>query len=182
MRFILGVVLAAVAAFLWGYVFWTVSSYPKTVLKTLPNQDTLVPALQDAIPEDGAYLIPAAELTEDAMEKQKQGPLAMILFHKGGAPPMDKTMLNGFLHMLGSAFLLAIVVATASRRSFLGRFVLVLWIALFLSIWTQMSNNIWWHFPIKYACLQMTYHLSAVAIMGLVLAFFIRPPVDPSMD
>lgn len=182
MRFILGVVVGAVALFFWGFVFWTVLPYPGSVLKTLPNQDTLTQALQDAIPADGAYLIPGAEQTEETLAKSQSGPVAMILFRKGGAAPQDATMLNGFLHMLGSAFLLAIAVATAGRRSFFGRFILVFWIGLFVAIWTQMSDVIWWHFPIQYACLQMTYHLSAITILGVVLALFIRPPAEPDVD
>lgn len=182
MRFVLGVLLGAVAMFLWSFVFWMVIPYPGSVLNTLPNQDLLVPALQAAIPADGVYLVPAAEESEEVMAQKEQGPVATIMFQKGGAEPMDKTMIRGFVHMLGCSFLLAIAVATAGRRTFLGRFVLIFWIGLFVAIWTEMSTVIWFLFPIRYACLQMTYHLSAIAVLGLVLAFFIRPPADPALD
>ena len=186
MRFLLGVLLGAVAMFLYAFVFWTVMPYANSVMQTLPEQERLIPIMQDSIPADGVYLVPsgaaADEETEESMAKKAQGPLATVLYRKGGADPMDKTMINGFVHMLGCSLLLAIAVATAGRRTFMGRFVLVFWIGLFTAIWTQMSTVIWMHFPIRYACLQMTYHLSIIAILGLVLAFFIRPPGDPALD
>jgi hypothetical protein len=182
MRFILGVLLGAVAMFLWAFVFWTVIPYPGSVFNTLPNQDVLVPAMQAAMPEDGVYLVPSAEPSEEVMAQKEQGPIATVMFRNGGADPMDKTMIRGFFHMLGCSCLLAIAVATAGRRTFLGRFMLVFWIGLFVAIWAEMSTVIWFYFPIRYGCLQMTYHLSAIAVLGVVLAFFIRPPGDPALD
>ena len=91
-------------------------------------------------------------------------------------------MTNGFLHMLGCSFLMAIVVATAGRRTYFGRLMLVAWVGLFAVLWIHMSPVIWFHFPIEYACLYMTYDLIAVIILGMILAFFIRPPADPEMD
>lgn len=182
MRFILGVLLGAVALFFWGFIFWAQLDYPGTVIKKLPNQETLVPALQDAIPEDGAYFVPDNDQSEETIAKLAAGPVATILFRKGGVPEDNKTMINGFLHMLGCAFLMAIVVATAGRRTYFGRLILVFWIGLFVALWTHMSTVIWFHFPIKYACLYMTYDLSSVVILGIILAFFIRPPVDPEID
>jgi hypothetical protein len=182
MRFILGVILAAVAAFFYGYFFWSQIGYPKTVIKSLPSQESLVPAMQAAIPETGVYMVPSYEDKEQSMTATQPGPIAMIMYQAEDGAAMKEVMTKGFLHMLGSAFLLAIVVATAGRRSFFGRLMLVFWVGLFLSIWTQMGNNIWWFFPIKWSCLQMTYHLTSITIMGVVLAFFVRPPADPTMD
>lgn len=181
MRFILGVVIGAIALFFWGFVFWVQLPYPASVIQTLPNQDAIVPALQDAISEDGAYFVPGYGQSEELMAKVQAGPVATILFRTGGAPEYSKTMINGFLHMLGCSFLLAIVVATAQRTTYFGRLMLVFWVGLFAVLWIHMSPVIWFHVPIKYACLYMTYDLIAVIILGIILAFFIRSPVDPEM-
>ena len=182
MRFILGVVIGAVALFFWGFVFWMLMPYSASVIHTLPNQDTLVPALQDAIAEDGAHFVPGYGQSEELMAKVQAGPVATLLFRKGGAPEYNKTMINGFLHTLGCSFLMAIVVATAGRRTYFGRLMLVVWVGLFAVLWIHMSPVIWFHFPIEYACLYMTYDLIAVIILGIILAFFIRPPADPEID
>ena len=48
MRALLGIVLAAVVLFVWGFLFWGIFPYPKEVLKTLPEQEqtALVAALK----------------------------------------------------------------------------------------------------------------------------------------
>ena len=184
MRFLLGVVIASVALFFWGFVFWTLSPYPQTVLKTLPNRDTMTQTLTDNITEDGVYLVPGMGDPADPefAKLQAAGPIATVMFRKNGAPPMSKVMLNGFLHMLGSVFLLAIVLATAGRRTYFGRFMLVFWIGLFVAVWAEMSDVVWFFYPIRYACLYQSYHVSSMIIVGAILAFFIRPPADPELD
>ena len=185
MRFILGVVLSAVVLFVWGFVFWTVLPYSPSVFQELPNPTGVVAALnQDGPLESGVYMIPGGDpANEETANRYQQGPIATLLFRKDGANPMDPmVMVKGFLHMLGSSFLLAIVLATAGRRTYMGRFLLCFWIGLFVSIWAEMSGVIWYHYPISYACIHQTYHVTSLIVLGAILSFFIQPPGDEQHD
>lgn len=185
MRFILGVIVASVALFMWGFVFWGLSPYPATVLKPMPNRDVVANVLKESITENGVYKLPEMgdPADENWVQRMEAGPIVTVMYHGGGANPGDSTvMVKGYLHMLASTFLLAIVLATAGRRTFLGRFMLAFWIGLFVAIWAEMSDVIWFYYPIRYACLKQTYHVTSMIIMGGILAFFIRPPADAELD
>ena len=184
MRFLIGVVVASVALFFWGFVFWTLSPYPKTVLKTMPNREAMSQSLMSNLEEDGVYLIPGMGDPEDPefVQLQEAGPIATVMFRRAGAPPMSEVMLKGFLHMLGSVFLLAIVLATAGRRTYFGRFMLVFWLGLFVAVWAEMSDVVWFFYPLSYACLKQSYHVTSMIVVGAILAFFISPPANTEMD
>lgn len=184
MRFLIGVVVASVALFFWGFIFWTVSPYPKTVMKSPPNQEAFRQALLTNFEEDGVYLIPGMGDPEDPefAKLQEAGPIATLMFRREGTPPMSTVMLNGYLHMLGSVFLLAIVLATAGRRTYFGRFMLVFWLGLFVAVWAEMSDVVWFFYPLRYACLKQSYHVTSMIVVGAILAFFVRPPADPQLD
>ena len=182
MRFLLGVVVASVACFVWAFVFWGISPYPSTVIQDMPNRDIVAGLLKANIPEDGVYMIPGFGDPNDPewAKRNETGPHVTLLYHGGKASSTQ--MLMGYLHMLGSVFLLAVVLATAGRRTFWGRFMLTFWIGLFVAIWSELSDVVWYYYPIRYACLNQTFHLSSILIVGLILAFFVRPPADPELD
>lgn len=184
MRFLIGVVLGAVAWFVWGFIFWSLLPYAQSVFQTIPNEAAVVQVLRANLPDSGPYLIPGGDAMDEAWaERHRQGPLGVLMYHAAGAEPMDSAvMLQGFLHMLGSSLLLAIVLATAGRRTYAGRFLLCFWIGLFVAIWAEMSNVIWFRFPLSYACLQQTFHVTSLLIVGAILALFVRPPGDEQND
>ena len=79
-------------------------------------------------------------------------------------------------------FLLAIVLATAGRRTYFGRFMLVFWLGLFVAVWAEMSDVVWFFYPLSYACLKQSYHVTSMIVVGAILAFFISPPANTEMD
>lgn len=185
MRFLLGVIVGSVALFVWGFLFWGFSPYPQTILQEMPNRDAVANVLRENVPESGAYLIPGwGDPTDDEfVQRHEAGPIATVLYHAEGAPPMAPAVfIKGYLHMLASTFLLALILATAGRRTYFGRFMLAFWIGLFVAIWAELGDVVWFYYPIRYACLNQTYHVTSMILLGAILAFFIRPPADPELD
>jgi len=182
MRFLLGVAIASVALFFWGFAFWGISPYPASIIKEMPNRDIVAQALAVNIKEDGVYMIPGmGDPNDEEWAKRNQaGPHITMMYHGGEASSLQ--MIYGYLHMLGSVFLLAIVLATAGRRTYFGRLMLVFWIGLFVAIWAEMSDVVWFYYPIRYACLKQTYHITSMLIVGAILAYFIRPPAEATLD
>ncbi len=180
MRALTGIILASVLMFVWGFVYWGISPVPGWVLKTLPNPDALVPALQQAIPASGVYLLPvgpdAGEPDEAAQQRFLQGPIATLIYSKEGSEMMPPSvMVKGYLHMLVSAVIGALILMASGRREFFGRFMICFWIGVLVAIWPEVSRVIWFHFPWNYCLLYMVYHFTSCLIMGMVLGYFVRP-------
>lgn len=180
MRLFLGSAIAAVAVFMWGFLFWQQLPWPGQVMRTLPNQDALADAGGSEELATGVYLVPGMPsdpADPDFAARHARGPIATLLYQREGSNPASpKVLLRGFLHMLFSAMILGVVLLASGRREFFGRFMLALWIGIFVAFWAEPTRAIWFSVPWTYAWLYMAYHLSTCVIMGLVLAWFVRPP------
>jgi hypothetical protein len=179
MRLLLSSVVAAVVFFGWGFVYWNVLPYPKSVWVTAPQQDQYVSQLQRAFPTSGVYRIPGgADSAADAgfAEEHQAGPLATIMYHKEGAPPMSpRQLVMGFLHMLGASLIAGILVLSSGRTSFFGRFMVVFWAGILVAFWGEMSKVIWLYFPMSYAWVEMAYYVSSSILLGMVFGWILRP-------
>ncbi|MEM8677734.1 MAG: DUF1761 family protein [Planctomycetota bacterium] len=178
-RLIFGSLISAVLVFVWGFVFWTLLPFPKQILTTLPGQETFIEELKAAVPESGAYMIPGgmeSASDEDVLRRHAEGPIATVLYHKAGAPPMaPKIFIQGFLHMFVAAFIAGIIIAASESNTYFSRVMLIFWVGVFCAVWVEINNVVWWYFPRDYALMRMAYHLSSCLIMGIVLAAVVRP-------
>lgn len=189
MRTLLGIFLAAVILFVWGFLFWGISPYPKAVLKSLPaaDQAVVIGALK-SMTASGVFLVPngpdTAETDPEFEKKHLEGPVATLIVRQEGLPAMaPQVMINGFLHMLGASFLAAMVLISSGRREFFGRFMVCFWMGLFVAVWTEISRVVWFYFPWNYCLLYMAYHFSSCVILGIVLGITVRPaelPAEPA--
>ena len=188
LRLLIGALVAAALMFAWGFVFWTVLPMSNSVLKTLPDQETLVDQLKAAIPETGVYMVPAGagvDLEDETLaQRHAEGPIATLIYRKEGAPLMgtagSRVLLNGFLHMLASAFIAGIVVAASESNTYFSRVMLIFWVGVFCAVWAQLTLAVWWYFPLKYCLLYMAYDVSSCLVMGLVLGGIVRPARLPA--
>lgn len=180
MRALLGILIASVLMFVWGFLYWGLLPISSGVLKTLPNQDAIVPVLNDNIPATGVYMIPSGsdqtEPTQDVLDRHLRGPVATLIFQKEGGPMMPpSTLLKGYLHMLVATVLAALVLMASGRREYFGRFMICFWLGAFVAVWPELSRMIWFSFPKEYVVLYMVYHFSTCVLMGIVLSAFVKP-------
>jgi hypothetical protein len=180
MRTLIGIVVASVLMFVWGFIYWGILPVAGTVLKTMPNQESIVPVLESSIPSTGVYLIPvgadAGEPDAATQERHARGPIATLVYTKEGGPMMPpSTMVKGYLHMLGAAVVAAIILMASGRREYFGRLMICTWLGVFVAIWPELSRVIWFSFPRDYCVLYMTYHFTSCLLMGIVLAYFVKP-------
>lgn len=186
MRLVIGSVVAAIALFFWGFVYWTKLPFSGQVMKAMPGQESYMEQVKSAVTETGVYLIPGGDevLTEAAAaERFREGPIATVIYRREGSEPMPPTtFVYGFLHMLVSALIAGIVVMTSGRRTFFGRVMLIFWIGLFTAVWTEISDVVWYYFPWNYCLLKMGYHVSACLILAIVLGAILQPAAEPALD
>jgi hypothetical protein len=175
-RLILGSVLAAVAMFLWGFLYWGVSSFPYRIMAPAPGQQALAKTIGDALPASGVYLLPHPKVgSEQEMTKLFQaGPLVQINLQKQGMDPMQGSIfLWGFMHMLASSFLMALALRAAVPLGFGGRLQLAVLAGLAGACYSNLGKPIWWHQTWSYHLMNFGFDLGSWLLAALVLAYFV---------
>lgn len=177
----LGTFLAAVAMFLWGFVFFGSAVGSATFSSiTLEQETALAAALRQNVPADGTYVLPAPFVGNEASfaERMAAGPSAMVHFARAGSPAMDPMlMLKGFVHMLVTALLLAMLLRRfgGGLSGYGERFRLALLIGVIVAVWANLANPIWWHQSWQHHGMIALYDLVGIGLAGAVLARFVRP-------
>jgi len=146
---VLGSVVAAVAMFVLGFIFFG-------LLGSIPVGDVgdrQAAAIQSVLAanmnNDGAStaLVPSGS----GVVQQRMyidGPIAMIHYNPNGFAVNDSgAMLGGFIHMLISALILGAALFTLSGhvREFAARLSIIALFGIAASFYMHLGNPIWWH-------------------------------------
>ena len=187
---LLGIALAALAMFIWGFVYWAGIGSKLRPYKTLPTEteSAVVAELKTGAIETNVYAIPgmpesgATKEANDAWtERSKEGPLVNITYVKEGKDPMAPSMMiKGFLHMLVTASALTVLLIVASDRlpSYGKRVLYVGFIGLIAGFWVDVGQIVWMYNPLNNALFHFGYSFSGILIGGLVLAAFVKKPTS----
>jgi len=177
-KFILAPVLAALAMFFWGFLYWGVLNLPYKSLGQVQDESGTALALGQLFPKSGAYLLPSPMVGEaKAAELMQRGPIAQVFIVKESMKPMDPAILvQGFGHMLIIAFFLVAVLSglTKSLETWRCRVMFCAGIGLLVAI-CKLGDAIWWHHPWSWSLVVAVYHMLMFTIAGLVLAKFVPP-------
>lgn len=178
-KFVLAPFLAALAMFMWGFVYWGLPHFlPYQGLQRVADDAAVGTELNKLFPVTGAYLLPSMALGEEkAGELMKRGPIAQVIITKEGMRPMDPVLMaRGFGHMFVLALMLAIVLVRFenSFTNFASRVKFSAAIGLFVGV-CHLGNAIWWHHPWGWTLATSIYDLVMFTLAGLVLAKFVAP-------
>ncbi len=179
--------VSAIILFAWGFVFWGLLANSIAPFKALTgdSEREVIEALQKNLPESGAYLYPwpdadAADPEQEMKafeQKHADGPLVTIIYSQAGYPTseMAAVMVWGFLHMLVSAVVVAILLAMAGPMCCYGmRVLFVVVLGVFASLWIHIQDLIWFHYPLDFVLFHSTYHVVAWVLAGFVIAAIVR--------
>jgi hypothetical protein len=178
-RVLLGVVLGAVALFIWGFMFWGLLPIPTSIFRTFSDEAAVAEALKSNAPEPGVYTVPDASLMgRDAAEytsRHESGPVAMVFIHPAGLSVMPPSMMvKGFLNMLASVFLMALLLGMAAPAlgTYSRRVGFVFLAGLVSVVFIDLGQPVWWRHTWDYWLANAVYHAVGALIVGLVLARF----------
>ena len=178
-KFVLAPALAALAMFLWGFLFWGAPHHlPYKSLGHVDDDSATALALGKLFPATGTYLVPNPTSGDEKMaELVKRGPIAEVHITKESMDMMNPTDLTkGYLQEFVLCFILAIMLGKAepSFKCFSCRVKFSAAIGLLLATCT-LGDVIWWHHSLSWQLWQAFYELGSVVIAGFVLAFFFTP-------
>jgi hypothetical protein len=176
---LIGVVLATIAVFMWGFVYWGLMSAPYAPLKATNGDEAAQRALLEHFPSTGMYLVPGAYNTpEDAARMFAEGPMAMVNFVREGQAMEDPVMMGqGFALNLLVVLLLAVVMKRAlpALPSYRERIVFTALIGLTAVVMINFGDAVWWRYPWAWKASQSLYGLVSFTIAGAILGKFIQP-------
>ncbi|HYL04999.1 MAG TPA: hypothetical protein VE075_03110 [Thermoanaerobaculia bacterium] len=180
-RLILGIVLATLAMFVWGMLYWGANPLPYTTWKQATDDVAAGKALLAYFPENGTYYVPSMTHDKATLSRlMEQGPVAFVhMLRREGRPLMDPSiMIKGLVLYLAVSWVLAALLRAAAPAlpSYGGRVKLAVLAALLAVLMIDVGDAVWWYVSIAWKLQLAIYDFTALVIGGLVLARFTGPP------
>jgi len=180
MKTVLGILLASLAMYIWGSIWWmTIGMSP---IKPIADDTGLSAAMLAAMPEPGVYFLPDPGLYETDVEafsaQHETGPLAQVFFHPQGRPPMDPSvMIYGFLHMVLSVAIAGhlLNMVKGSLTSYGSRLFFVTGVGFLIAVFNRVGDMIWFYHHLDWTLFTAFFGVASWAIAGSILAAFIKP-------
>lgn len=175
-RTVLGVILATLAMFVWGMVYWGANPLPYRTWKTATNDETAQRLMREQFTEVGTYFVPSVRADPETLERRYQaGPVGFVQVTSLGRPVHDTSIMTkgllldfasvltmaGLLHMAAPALL------TYRRRAGFAALA-----GLGAAILIDGGDVAWWSIPWEWKLHQAAYDATAWWVAGLVLARF----------
>ena len=177
-KFVLGIVLATVAVFVWGAIFW-MNPLPNRLFRETGADEAMMDMMRENMAEDGVYMLPSSHLPKADMERlYAKGPIAMIYYRTEGMTGMSlKSLVMSLLHDLFSVALLALLMyrVRGSLESYGCRVAFAGLAGLGMAFFSNLTNSIWFLYPWSFALTGLLYDVTIWVVAGLVLARFIKP-------
>jgi hypothetical protein len=170
-RLVLGIVVAAVVLYLWGFLVWGLGPYRTAIWKKPADEAAARKVLKEQFPENGTYYVPSFGQEQAVVEEFKQGPVAMV--HMLADPSI---MIGGFVLNLVALVLIALILQrVASAMPGYGQRVgFVALIGLTAALLCDGGDAVWWQIPWSWKLYQAGYDFSFWLIAGLILPRFVE--------
>ena len=172
-RAILGIVLAAVAVFFWGFLFWGLNPLPYASWKQSTGDEAAQAALREHFPEDGTYFIPSPS-HPDVERLHLKGPVAFLNIKSGG-PMMDSgSMIGGLLQnvVVAIALLALLKLVPSAVADLAGQVKYAALIGLVAALLIDLGDIVWWFEDVTWKLHMAFYHVTSFIIFTVVLCRF----------
>ena len=165
------ILLAAVAMYLWGFLYWGLSPFPYQSWRQADDEAAQT-ALREIFPEQGTYYVPGRGHDEAEMAAlYARGPIAMVhLISVDGKPVMDASVMAlGFGLCILTAALIAAVVGRFRESGPTERLQSVLLLALTASAAIHLGDVVWWGVAPRWKIWTVADDFVAWTIAGVIL-------------
>ncbi len=175
----IGIAVATIAIYMWGFLFWGATTIPYSPLKATPDDEAAQALLMEHFPETGAYLIPGMHNETETMSRLAEaGPFAIVNIVRRGHPVEDPAlMLRGFLLTIAIAYLMSLVLkkAVPALPTYENRVTFAALVGVAAVVMINMGEVVWWRYDLGWKLTQALYGVGVWTVGGAVLAKFIKP-------
>lgn len=190
-RVILGSLVAAVAMFVIGFIFFGPIGLSR--LASAEVDDMQAAAVQQTLaanlPRTGTYFIPSAESSAAQTVMYGQGPIATIHYNTGGFAAMDAaTLVGGLVFNFVVALLIGAALIGIDRRvaDFGSRARVAAIVAVAATAFTHLGEPIYYHHDWPHFIYLFVADGTMLVAAALILAWFLPPsrqaPADAPTD
>lgn len=174
-------IVGAVVLFLFGFVYWGLLPTTQRVFDGATDEAELAAAIRSNVPEPGVYMIPGPSVFSDQeafSTQHEEGPVVMMFVHPDGLPVMPASMMiGGFFNNLIAILIMAVLLLMVAPAlpTYGSRVTAVVLAALAMVVLADLGDPVWWRHTWGFYVAQAVYHAVGWLLVGLVLAYFIRP-------
>lgn len=188
-RTVVAALVGGILMFAWGAFSHVLLPYSSEALHPVPEREgRLLALLQQTLPTDGVYVLPAEELLSSAGAETEagadpvpaaQGPGAFLVYHAGPGAQFGAKTLGMELASNVLASLLVALILGAMQTGFFGRLITatligaVGWLSICASYWT------WYSFPLDFTQAELIDQLGGWFCAGIGLAAIVRSSDAP---
>ena len=172
-RTILGIVLATIACYFFGFLYWGLNPLPYSAWKQTADDTAAGQALLEHFPESGTYYIPGMHNDEATLSRlHEAGPLAFVHITREGKPVMQPdVMASGFLLTFATTVLIALLLKFADPvlPSYASVVKFTALAGLAATVMIDFGDSVWWHISWAWKLHMAAYHITSWIITGLVI-------------
>ncbi len=174
--------LGGILLFVWGAISHMALGIYESSVRNLPGEESILPALQAAIPEAGFYFFPGMDPKNDAAahkewaEKMKSGPSGILVYRPRGAEAMSPHLfVTELLSNIAAVLVAAWLLSRATGLGFGGRVLFVTLLGLFAWLMVDVSYWNWYGFPTAYTLANFLDEVGGSFLVGCLLAWAFGP-------
>lgn len=173
---ILGIIVTTFALYIWGFLYWGVSSIPYSGWKQTADDEQTQQMLAEHFPESGVYFIPGFNHEPEELNRLfEQGPTGFVTISLEGRSQADPAiMIGGFVLTLLIVSLMAAMFQVAGAREFRDFARLSLVAGALAVVTIDGGDLIWWQAPIEWKVWQIIYDFTVFLIAGHLLGIFMK--------
>jgi hypothetical protein len=176
---IVGSLLAAVAMFIFGAVYWN-SPAVGAGARDVADDAAAQAMLKSTFPETGLYWVPGLALMAEDADRfnalHEAGPVAMVnIRHQSGPAASPGTFAAGLLHEWAVCFLIGLLLmkVSPSLPGYGDRVRFVTAAGVVMAVFVNIGAVIWWRMPMAFQFAEGIYNVIAWFLAGMVLARFV---------
>jgi len=188
-RIFLAGLLGGIAMFIWSSIAHMVLPLGETGLSEIPNEQTVLDAMQHNIAEkSGLYIFPGLGLGPNPTREQKneamkhmadnfaRRPSGILMYNAAGSRPIDMVRWLGveFLTEVAEALLAVYLLSKTRLTNFGTRVGFMIVAGILAAIATNISYWNWYGFPTSYTLSYISTQVVGLFCAGLVAAFVLR--------
>ena len=186
-RTVAGVLLGAVAYFVWGALSWTVIPWHNATVKPLPQELLITDTMKTVIKESGFYVFPGPDAVASGdeakakwMERLRRGPVGAVAISLTGHDMNGALYLKQFLsNVCQAALVMFILLAARDRYRTVGcRALLAGSLGLLAGVAVHVQHRLWFSFPLGFTVVNILDLTVGFAILGAVMAKFVPEGAD----